>query len=287
MKKLLPDSLDYQKFQEMDNILGGGVLVYDTVYAVHNERLVNSFVNYRVILSSRHHDEPTIFAKTDWNQAPYPEIRQRTIDMYNNYVHNFNWNNNMNSSLSLLPVIAAVHGTGHDVAHKICRHGFAALSSLDQGYFGQGIYFTCSVPYIFPYIATLQKPTMLVVLLFPGNVYPVIERPSDPNSLFGKPMKAGYQAHYAITTKKGLPVGNVPENNNEELYDELVIIQESQILPIYLVDLNNSNFIELAKEWQRELPVSCEVAGDAGKRDSLRTKRNSSFEIFQLLEERF
>jgi len=248
MKKLHPNTFDFQKFQEIDNIVDGGLLEYETVYAVNNERLVNSFVNYRVILSSRHQDDPSIFAKTDWNQSPDPERRQWTIDMYNRYVQKFSWNIDMSAALSLLPVIAAVHGTSYDVAQKICRNGFAALSSLDQGYYGQGIYFTCHVPYIFPYIATVNKPTMLIVLIFPGNVYPVTEKPSDPTSLLGKPMKSGYQSHYVVTCKKGFPVEKNAQSG-KECYDELVIIQESQILPIYLVELNNSNFAGLVKEW--------------------------------------
>jgi len=263
MKLLQPDTFDLQKFQEIDSILGGGLLFYQTVSAVNNERLVNSFVNYRAILSSRHHDEPAIFAKTDWEQAPDPKRRQWTIDMYNSYVQKFSWN--MITSLSLLPVIAAVHGTSYDIAQKICRHGFAALSSLDQGYYGQGIYFTCHVPYIFPYIVTVKKPTMLIVLIFPGNVYPVTENPSDTDSFLGKPMKSGYQSHFVITSKKGLPIGETErERSGNEFFDELVIIQESQILPIYLVELDNSNFSALGKEFLREVPQA-ETRKNIGK----------------------
>jgi len=286
MKKLHPNTFDFQKFQEIDNIVDGGLLEYETVYAVNNERLVNSFVNYRVILSSRHQDDPSIFAKTDLNQSPDPERRQWTIDMYNRYVQKFSWNIDMSAALSLLPVIAAVHGTSYDVAQKICRNGFAALSSLDQGYYGQGIYFTCHVPYIFPYIATVNKPTMLIVLIFPGNVYPVTEKPSDPTSLLGKPMKSGYQSHYVITCKKGFPVEKDAQNG-KECYDELVIIQESQILPIYLVELNNSNFAGLVKEWQREVPnASEEDAARKLKRSSLTNSVLGVFSSFKT-EERF
>lgn len=40
------------------------------------------------------------------------------------------------------------------VAEKICENGFAALSSLDAGYYGKGIYFTSSVLYTLPYMAS-------------------------------------------------------------------------------------------------------------------------------------
>lgn len=256
MKKILPDSPEYRTFQDMDTLLGGGELIYSNIFAVHNERLVNSFTNYRSILSSRHQDDPNIFAKTDWKIAPEPERRQWTIDMYSKYVQRFSWNLSLDTvDLTLLPVIAAVHGTSNTVAQKICRNGFAALSTLDKGYYGQGIYFTCHVPYIFPYVISAKNPTMLVVLIFPGNVYPIIESPTSPDSFLGKPMKSGYQSHFIVTGKNGLPI---EDYSRTSVYDELVITQESQILPIYLVELKNSNFSEMAKNWQREVPKPCE-----------------------------
>jgi len=35
---------------------------------------------------------------------------------------------------------------------------------LDAGFYGQGIYFTCHIPYIFPYVPGSKNPTMLVEL---------------------------------------------------------------------------------------------------------------------------
>jgi len=284
LKKLNSNSPEYQKFQEIDNILGGGLLDYNVVWAVYNERLVNSFINYRFILSSRHQDDPKIFSKKDWYQDSEPNRREWTIDIYNQYVEKFSWNMDMEASLSLLPVIVAAHGTANEIAQKICRNGFAALSSLDQGYYGQGIYFTCHVPYIFPYIATIKNPTMLIVLIFPGNVYPVIEKPTDENSLLGKPMKSGYQAHYVITSKKGLPVEDMTE---KDIYDELVIIQESQILPVYLIELNNSNFAELGQEWLREIPFNYEAGEDISKKISKPSLVKPIRILGQSTEERF
>lgn len=52
MKLLHPNTFDYEKFQELDSILGGGLLVYQTISAVNNERLVNSFVI--IVLFSLH-----------------------------------------------------------------------------------------------------------------------------------------------------------------------------------------------------------------------------------------
>jgi hypothetical protein len=42
-----------------------------------------------------------------------------------------------------------VHGTGLEVGQSICGTGFVALSSLDAGYYGKGIYFTTNSLYVF------------------------------------------------------------------------------------------------------------------------------------------
>jgi len=219
---------------------------------VYNQKLVSSFVAYRIILSDRHRGDPNIFAKTDWKSATNPERREWIIQMYRKFVDKFVWNSDSDGDL---PVIVAVHGTSNTIAQKICRTGFAALSALDAGFYGQGIYFTCHIPYIFPYVANVKDPAILFVLLFPGNIYPIIEKPTDPNSFLGKPMKSGYQCHYVITSRNGYPATVGAEKTNE-LYDELVITQESQILPIYLVQLDISNFGLLAQKWQRAIPKS-------------------------------
>jgi len=61
-------------------------------------------------------------------------------------------------------------------------------------------------------------------------MYPVIEHPHKRGSLKGKPNHPGYQSHYIKVNKKGVPV-----LNGSEIYDELVVFQESQVLPRYVV----------------------------------------------------
>jgi hypothetical protein len=78
-------------------------------------------------------------------------------------------------------------------ALSICRTGFAALASLDAGYYSQGLYFTLELDYaLAQYGADMLDPegraTVLVCDVAVGNVYPVIEHPSDPaRSLMGRP----------------------------------------------------------------------------------------------------
>jgi len=54
---------------------------------------------------------------------------------YNELVASFSWNS---SKIEDLPIIAVVHGTDEDIAWKIISAGFAALSSLDDGFYGKG-----------------------------------------------------------------------------------------------------------------------------------------------------
>jgi len=129
---------------------------------------------------------------------------------------------------------------------------------------------------------------MLIVLIFPGNVYPVTENPSDEDSFLGKPMKSGYQSHFVITSKKGLPTGETAkERADTEFFDELVIIQESQILPVYLVELDNSNFSALGKEFLRDVPQPVEARKNLRKSSLANTVISMFTKLDTFEEERF
>lgn len=159
----------------------------------------------------------------------------------------FPWNENLNDEL---PIIVACHGTDLDIAKKICETGFAALSTLDSGFYGKGVYFSCYVPYIFPYVMGTKSPVMIISLVVPGNIYPCIEQPSAKLSLRGKHIKTGYQSHYVKTYPNGLPCDKPAEKNH---YDEIVLDQEAQMYPVYLVELDNHNFNTLSTKWNREV----------------------------------
>jgi hypothetical protein len=54
----------------------------------------------------------------------------------------------------------------------------------------------------------------------------VIENPQLVNSLSGATLKAGYQSHYVLTSKTGMPCDNIHE---DIFYDEIVVNQETQV----------------------------------------------------------
>jgi hypothetical protein len=61
-----------------------------------------------------------------------------------------------------------------------------------------------------------------------GNSYPVIENPQMANSLSGATLKAGYQSHYVLTSKTGMP----REDHEKYIYDEIVVNQETQVIEV-------------------------------------------------------
>ena len=86
-----------------------------------------------------------------------------------------------------------------------------------------------------------------------GRTYPVIEFPgsSNPKSLFGKPAKEGYDSHFVWVRpaknvpgeKSYVPLKNVEDECkfNDKVYSEIVIFQETQLLPRYLVYIKKKN----------------------------------------------
>jgi len=82
----------------------------------------------------------------------------------------------------------------------------------------------------------------LICLIIPGNTLPVIENPNDDAvSLKGEHIVGGYQSHYVIVNRKGYPLTSEDYENNEVQYDEIVIAQESQVVPIFLLSVNQSS----------------------------------------------
>ncbi len=58
---------------------------------------------------------------------------------------------------------------------------------------------------------------------FPGNAYPVTERPNEVSSLRGGAIKGGYQSHYVATNAQGEP------STAGKMFDEIIVSQDSQV----------------------------------------------------------
>jgi len=152
------------------------------------------------------------------------------------------------------PILAVAHGTDLDKAKRIIVSGFATLSIIDAGYYGKGMYFTTSAIYTVPYFISKPNPSILICFILPGNPYPVIENPKQAGNIVGQPIMTGYHCNYVVTRKDGLPLTEYNYlNENKLYYNEIVLGDESQVVPIFLILLNNSNFSILSQEYQREI----------------------------------
>lgn len=102
---------------------------------------------------------------------------------------------------------------------------------------------------------------MLLSWVLPGNTYPVIENHLGPNSIEGTSLKPGYNSHYVCTDRNGQIYDPANEQKDGAKFNEIVIIQESQVLPAYIIEIDKSNFTQLRDHYVREVALSDLVAG--------------------------
>jgi len=247
---LQPNSEAYQTVLALFNALDGTPLAVaiSAIYGVINPQIATNFLGHRSVLARRLENDPNLFKKEDWRKNSQLDLRQWTMHQFGVLTQSSPWN----TIGELVPVVPMVHGTDAAVAWKILDTGFSALSSLDAGFYGCGIYFTSSAQYALPYYSTKKNPAVLICLAIPGNVYPATEHPKEENSLMGQPIKSGYQSHFVLTTKDGNPCKQraAPDSH----YDELVLGQEAQVVPIAIIEFSQGKLAPFAKMFQREIP---------------------------------
>jgi hypothetical protein len=107
------------------------------IYAVYNSMLVSSFALTYAKFERRAQTSAELFLKEKWrdmDQSPTQlAAREWTKEVFNKKASEYNWN-----QFSSTPIIPTIHGTSEHAAWKIAASGFAALSSLDSGYYGAG-----------------------------------------------------------------------------------------------------------------------------------------------------
>jgi len=211
-RKLEPGSEFYsratQLFSRFDSSNGAEI---NDIFAIYNPVLVGNFTGSYKIAVTR--SDQALFTKQTWTDDDNAQKHQFVFDKFKELCNKYPWNQNSSS-----PIIPVLHGTDFLVAEKICESGFAALSSLDAGYFGKGIYFTSSFLYTVPYCCQRKSPAVILSWVVPGNCYPVIEDHTGPTSLMGAALKPGYSSHYVITSRSGASL----HRPQSEYFDELV-----------------------------------------------------------------
>jgi len=243
------DSSEAKRLLEILKKMNGEDLPIEKIFGIYNPTLVANFSSHKIILEEKLSDEPNMW-KQIWRKNDPNGLRAWVYEKYTQIVNMYNWNKDQK-----VPVIMTAHGTGVKIANKISLTGFASLASLDAGYFGQGIYFTTSIPYALPYARLQEDPAIIISYVIPGNIYPVVEHHKEENSLLGSPIKApGYNSHYVITARDGSvaqTIGEIP------VFDEIVIDQEAQVTPAFILQLStdSSKLQRFYKEFDRQLPV--------------------------------
>jgi len=168
-------------------------------------------------------------------------LRSKTIQYYREIFLSWDWNKDLEISDS--PILAVVHGTDSNKGWSVASSGFANLALLDEGFYGRGMYFSSSALYTLPYIVTKKNPCIMICFIIPGNPYPVIESVTVKPNYRGAPITSGYQSHFVITRPNGLPFKDINYENNDAKYTEFVIDQESQVLPLFLLEINKKKIL--------------------------------------------
>ena len=158
------------------------------------------------------------------------------------------------------------HGTKKSLVDSILQTSFANLATTDAGFFGKGLYFTPQPAYAFdvycdPTAPDGRKDLFLNKICF-YSAYPVY-RKSDKAKLEGKPNHENYDAHF-------IPIDATwdPAEDNPITYDELVVFEAAQVLPVYWLTLKklgiptSLSFVDEVKRREQKAIDNAQAAED-------------------------
>jgi len=176
-KQLLPGTPAYAEAMTLfTEHLHGKKVQITKVWAVANPTLVQNFVSMRSILADRISSDPTVHDKRDWKQLKEEEgrkeRRQWVYDRMQELCRSYTWNRPADK----VPIIPVLHGTNAPIAWKIAQTNFVTLSSLDAGFYGNGMYFSTSAMYTLPYYALKPQPAILICFAIPGTPSPSLHK---------------------------------------------------------------------------------------------------------------
>jgi hypothetical protein len=232
-----------------------------TVHCIHNSALINQFQS-AIVTQEREAQNPTFAPK--WSQENPLPLRQKIVQRWEKLTKphtpfSIQWHNQRKDIYISTKVLPLWHGTKEHICQSICTTGFTTFGkheiihgtrttqNTDIGFFGSGTYFTTSAKYA---ASTYSDGNLLLAWVSMREPYPVVadqlcsppNKPSDMKKLAGLGAYQNYNAHY-------IPVVSVnpsDENctiyypstaNQEPAWDEIVVFQPSQALPLFWVKL--------------------------------------------------
>jgi len=245
-------SKEFDKVEVLLTKLKKGPLKPVGIRAIYNPALTSNFINnWKVTIDRKKFSSDLFFVRT------YTKDKDK-MSVIKHYEENVVTLLKCNEELEV-PIIPAVHGTSVEVANNIALSNMGLLNSLDSGFYGsKSIYFSTSLCYCLPYAAGKRNPAIIINYLNMGNVFPVTENHLGPSSLMNKPLKQGFHSHYVLTGKDGYIYNGEGQPENE-----LVVSQESQILPSFIIILNPEECLREFDKWKRVIPQ------DNDKRDTI------------------
>ena len=230
----------FAKVQDLINTFfhNNDILKIDKIEAIYNKALTLSFITHWNTTLSRFTEDHGQFYYSDYDKDPE---KMAVMAIYKERCDSLIYN-----AKQLIPLIPVLHGTDLTIAEKIAKTGFATLSSLDAGFYGKGIYFTTNLLYTLPYCMGKRCPAVIISYTNMGHVYPVTER------MTGQALKNGYNSHYVLTCKDG-HIHTERHKFYDDTCDEIIVNQEVQILPAFIVTLNIDSCEKELKNWERVL----------------------------------
>jgi len=221
------------------------------VFAISNDKLLTNFENYRDTLYARHCANPGLFKKEDWMTMPEAEQRKKFITYHSDLSGKFSWNDKTKPR-----VVPMLQGTSESAVWQICQQGFGVVGTLDDGFYGAGVYFTSKLGYADKYAKSGpdgSKP-FIVSMVIPGNSFPVVEHPfvdppvyekdkkgitvrkANADGFKGKACYSGYQSHFTLVEGRDInttfPLRGPIDAATAA--DELVTFDSSQALPLFV-----------------------------------------------------
>ena len=176
--------------------------------------------------------------------------------------------------LSGVKVVLGFHAApNEEVARSILGGNFAILASLDDGYFGQGIYVTLDAEYAIEEYGRRQHGqdcvALLVCAIIVGSAYPVVEMPNGPGGFLGRALVPKADAHVAVVGWHADDANWLPCDHTEwagqQTYTELVVRDESQVLPLGYVMVSASPLAEARAEAARLRQENARLGGEVAQ----------------------
>jgi hypothetical protein len=196
------------------------------IMCINNEPLSTLF-GHRLDNLALRLKKPIFQPKWD-NEKNVPQRKKYNEKMENLAVEKY-------KGVSIIPVF---HGCRKQVVYEICETGFANLKTTDMGYFGAGIYGTPHAEYA----ATVYGDGVVILCYMSvGHAYPVVD--GDMEKLMGKSNYANFDSHFIPVVPKNPQLHALGKEavyfpcrpDAQAVYDELVVFQESQIVPRYVI----------------------------------------------------